>query len=87
MTALSLLRIGQPMITLYAEGSSTTMKGNMRVLVHIRDGNREGNHEGLGSPPKVTGRVATPTGAITSPVNPVKVEVMVIRSLLIIPSF
>ncbi|RWV80039.1 hypothetical protein GW17_00058741 [Ensete ventricosum] len=55
------------MITLYTEGSSTIIKGTMKVLV-------------LGSSPKVMGRVATPTRVITSPVNPVKVEVMGMRS-------
>ncbi|RRT47342.1 hypothetical protein B296_00052210 [Ensete ventricosum] len=55
------------MITLYTEGSSTTIKGTMKVLV-------------LGSSPKVMGRVVMPTGVITSPVNPVKVEVMGMRS-------
>ncbi|RWV87342.1 hypothetical protein GW17_00050682 [Ensete ventricosum] len=38
---------------LYAEGSLTTIKGTMKVLV-------------LGSSPKVMGRVATPTGVIAS---------------------
>ncbi|RWW81528.1 hypothetical protein BHE74_00010072 [Ensete ventricosum] len=52
---------------LYAKGSSTTIKGTMKVLV-------------LGSSPKVMGRVATPTGVIASPINPVKVEVMGMRS-------
>ncbi|RZS07358.1 hypothetical protein BHM03_00038197 [Ensete ventricosum] len=51
--ALSLLRVGRLMITLYAEGRSTIIKGTMKVLV-------------LGSSLKVTGRVATPTGVITS---------------------
>ncbi|RWW06571.1 hypothetical protein GW17_00030091 [Ensete ventricosum] len=71
MIALSLLRDGRPMITVYAEGSSTTMKETIRVLV-------------LGSSLKVIGRVTTPEGAVASWVNPVKVEVMGVRSLLVL---
>ncbi|RWW46341.1 hypothetical protein BHE74_00047737 [Ensete ventricosum] len=57
------------MITLYAEGSSTTMKEPMRVLV-------------FGSSLKVIGRVTMTTEAIASPVNPIKVEVMRVIALL-----
>ncbi|RWW48330.1 hypothetical protein BHE74_00045601 [Ensete ventricosum] len=66
-TTCSLLKVGRPMITLYAEGSSTTMKGTMRVLL-------------LGSLSKVIERVAMPTGVMTSLMNPVKVKVMGVRS-------
>ncbi|RWV82647.1 hypothetical protein GW17_00055833 [Ensete ventricosum] len=74
MVTLNLLRDGQPMITLYAKGSLTTMKGIINVLV-------------LSSSPKVMGKVAMPIGVIASLVNPTKFKVMGARSLLVIPSF
>ena len=67
MTALNLLRVGQPRMTLYAEGSPTTMKVTITVL-------------DLGSSPMVTGKVVVPRGEIESPVNPVRVEAIRARS-------
>ncbi|RWV81779.1 hypothetical protein BHE74_00049307 [Ensete ventricosum] len=70
ITARSFLRVGQPMIMLSVKGSSTTMKGIMRVLV-------------LSSSPKVMRRVVIPTRVIASLVNPVKIEVMGVKSRLV----
>ncbi|RRT57169.1 hypothetical protein B296_00027662 [Ensete ventricosum] len=59
-TALSLLSMGLPMMTLYAEGSATTMNDTNNVF-------------DLDSSPTVTERTIIPAGEIESPVNLVSV--------------
>ncbi|RRT77563.1 hypothetical protein B296_00014752 [Ensete ventricosum] len=59
-TAFSLLSVGQPMMALYTDGSTTTMNG----FISVSD---------LGSSPIVTGKVVVPRGEMESPVNPVDV--------------
>lgn len=61
-------------MTLYAEGSLTTIKVNIIVL-------------DLGSLPMVTHRMVVPRGEAESPVNPIRAEVIGARSLLVKLSF
>ncbi len=55
-TALSALRVGLPMMALYAEGRWTTKK--LMTLLTLR-----------GSFPKATGRSIDPSGSVTLPVK------------------
>ncbi|RRT31316.1 hypothetical protein B296_00055280, partial [Ensete ventricosum] len=61
-TALSRLRVGRPMMALYADGSLTTINDTSRVF-------------DLGYPSNVTEIVVAPKGETESPVNLVKVDV------------
>ena len=74
MIALKLLRVGRPRMTMYAKGSSTTMKVTMTVL-------------DFSSSPKVTGRMLVLRGEMESPINPVSADSISVRSSLVKPSF
>ncbi|RZR72690.1 hypothetical protein BHM03_00015893 [Ensete ventricosum] len=72
--ALSLLSVGQPIIALYVDERSTTIKTTISILVH-------------GYSPIVIGKIIVPRGEIESPINPVNMDVSGVKSYLVRPSF